>query len=78
MALSRHWRRHAGAGGEGPDNQLEGRGGGGEGEAQHDKQHDKGAVAFWGDMVVHWMVLLGGGRLCNEQRARRQQHVGGH
>jgi hypothetical protein len=40
VALSQRWRRRAGVGGEGPDNQLEGRkeggGGRGEGNVQHD------------------------------------------
>ncbi len=43
-ALSLHWCRCASVGGEGPDNQLfcrEGGGGSGEGKVQHDKQYDK-------------------------------------
>ncbi len=43
----------------------------------HDEQYNKGAVAFWGDVVVHRAVLLGGGRLCNGQRAHGQWHLGG-
>jgi hypothetical protein len=54
--LSWRWRRCAGVGEEGPDNRLEGReegeGGRGEGDAQHDERHVKGAVAFWGDVAV--------------------------
>jgi hypothetical protein len=49
--------------GEGPANQLEGREerkGRGEREMHSMTQHIKGAVAFWGDLAVHWVVLLGG------------------
>jgi hypothetical protein len=48
----------------------------GEGDAQHDEQHVEGAVAFWGDVAVHRVVLLGGGRLCDERRARGQRQSG--
>ncbi len=63
---------------EGRDLTINLRGGGrGEGDAQHDKQHVEGAVAFWGDVAVHRAVLLGGGRLCDGRRARGQWHSGG-
>ncbi len=34
-------------------------------------------MAFWGDVVVHWVVLVGGGQRCDGQRAHGQQHLGG-
>jgi hypothetical protein len=56
---------------------YEGGGGRVEGHAQHDKQHVKEAVAFWGDVAVHWVVLLKGRHPCDGQRACRQWHLGG-
>ncbi len=44
---------------------------------QHDEQHNKGAVAFWGDAAVQRAVLLGGGRPCDGRRARGQRYSGG-
>jgi hypothetical protein len=32
---------------------------------QNNKQHDKGAVAIWGDVAVHRALLLKGGRPCD-------------
>ncbi len=52
-ALAGWWRCHGvGAGalvleGEGPDNQNEVEGGRGEGNTQHDKQHDKEPGSIW-------------------------------
>jgi hypothetical protein len=54
------------------------RGGGrGEGNRQLDKQYIEGAVVFWGDVAVHWAVLLGGGQPCNRRCAHGRWHWGG-
>jgi hypothetical protein len=35
------------------------------------------AMGYWGDVAVHWAVLLQGGQPCNKQHACRQRHLGG-
>jgi hypothetical protein len=81
-ALVGRWHCHGiGAGtlvSKGRDLTINFRGGRrGEGGSQYDEQHVKGAVAFWGDAVVHREVLLGGGQPCDGRRARGQWHSGG-
>ncbi len=34
-------------------------------------------MAFWGDVAVHWEVLLGGGQPCNGQCTCGHRHSGG-
>jgi hypothetical protein len=51
--------------------------GGGGGDRSMMSSMLRGLWHFGGDVAVHRVVLLGGGRPYNGQRARRQRHLGG-
>jgi hypothetical protein len=66
VELSRHWRRHAGVGGAGPDNQLEEREEGAGGMATHSMTSSTTrGPRHLGNVMVHRAVLFRGGRLCD-------------